>query len=95
MADDDARSTRRGACEGKSRTRADSAQFSEMSDKRETGWWSAVNSNSQATLEALREDGGIRLGKPIGTQARAGPFALGESVFSCIRCATAAIRRER
>jgi hypothetical protein len=39
MADDDARSTRRGACEGKSRTRADSAQFSEMSDKRETGWW--------------------------------------------------------
>ena len=31
------------------RTRADFPQFSEMSDKRETGWWREMNSNPRAT----------------------------------------------
>src|ERR1700687_4168003 len=31
------------------RTREDFPQFSEMSDNRETGWWSELNSNCRAT----------------------------------------------
>jgi site-specific DNA recombinase len=34
-----------GGLSGKSRTRADFPQFSEMSDHRETGWWSGWDSN--------------------------------------------------
>src|SRR5258707_4598462 len=44
------------ACEGKSvRTRADFAQFSEMSDNRETGWWKRQSAANRSPRKSVQE----------------------------------------
>jgi hypothetical protein len=61
------------------RTGADFSQFSEMSDKRETGWWSAVNSNPRAT-SGYSEINAIPLAGPIGARLSRPPLASDEAL---------------